>query len=1024
MQHNKTRIPKSESISPEYRQFFPAGMLFRPARILSILAVWAGLMLGISLQGMAAGRPDGAGAGMPGVGVGMPDGVGAGMPGRAGAPRVGTSAFWDIYQVTILPQNNNAIAGSGVNDVVRVLVMDLTTGLPAVGFPLSFTIVGTTVSSTPVTNGSGYYDYGLASGAVGSADILIQTNGQSFIQTFTYVAGPPAVNPPPGSVNPSYFIVTQNNATADGSSQDIVEIHLSNQFGVNEPPGTLVTLTVTSISPASSNALLNGTTTTTITVPLGANGIVDIPITDVTIGNVTLQATVPGNPTPIGGPGYTQVINFVTGVPDVSNPQTMLVVDVLSTAADGTSQDKIHAHLVDSKGRILINQTVTIDFLFSPAGPIDGTAGLTVTNPGGGSGGGPYTVTTDANGDVYLTITNTQIGTVSLGATVNGKTITNGSPAAVQFVTGPPDASQSSLVVDIPSTAADGTSQDQIHAHLLDSKGRVIANQAVTIVFYIVSTGDPAEATVTPITVSTTTDANGNIYLKVSDVTVGTVLWGAKVNASGDDITNGKPAATKFVVGPVDKSRSYITVTQDGATANGVAQDVVTAYLFDAQGRAITDGTTVTFSIQGTGVATIKNSASQGVTTGSVFAQYVSMVVGKVQIQASYTAPDGTTVYLTDQNNSSNSYVTIHFVVGTPVPGNPGGGGSGGGNPGGGGVPPGGGSGGGSGGGGSGGGSGGGTVGGGTGSNSGYTILFVTQDFRLADGKQQDSVYAYITDANKHPVPGASVKFFIQNTPTSGTATASAQLVGQPDETTNGSGIAGIAVTSTKPGTVYVDAILTVNGTSVLIDGSYQIVTFLTAPDLNNPLTALSVVVYEALADGSQQTAVKAHIVDLDGNVMPDQNVTFTIDSGNAQILTPQPVQTDANGDAYIYITSKTPGYVLITATINGQKIVFGSPARVKFASINIYVPKVFTPNNDGTNDVLKPILVGISTFHYFSIYNRWGNLIYTTQDPNRGWDGTFKGVAQPVETYLWMAEGIDVEGKKIVQKGMVSLVR
>ena len=60
----------------------------------------------------------------------------------------------------------------------------------------------------------------------------------------------------------------------------------------------------------------------------------------------------------------------------------------------------------------------------------------------------------------------------------------------------------------------------------------------------------------------------------------------------------------------------------------------------------------------------------------------------------------------------------------------------------------------------------------------------------------------------------------------------------------------------------------------------------------------------------------------------------------------------------------------------------------------------------------------------YFSVYNRWGNLIYTTQDANQGWDGTFKGVAQPVETYLWIAEGIDVTGKKIVQKGMTSLVR
>ncbi|MDP4215934.1 MAG: gliding motility-associated C-terminal domain-containing protein, partial [Bacteroidota bacterium] len=100
------------------------------------------------------------------------------------------------------------------------------------------------------------------------------------------------------------------------------------------------------------------------------------------------------------------------------------------------------------------------------------------------------------------------------------------------------------------------------------------------------------------------------------------------------------------------------------------------------------------------------------------------------------------------------------------------------------------------------------------------------------------------------------------------------------------------------------------------------------------------------------------------------------------------------------------------------------SPARVRFAAINIYVPRVFTPNGDGTNDVLKPILVGIAQFHYFSVYNRWGNLVFTTQDANIGWDGRFKGVLQPVETYLWIAEGIDNQGKKVVQKGMVSLVR
>jgi gliding motility-associated-like protein len=183
-------------------------------------------------------------------------------------------------------------------------------------------------------------------------------------------------------------------------------------------------------------------------------------------------------------------------------------------------------------------------------------------------------------------------------------------------------------------------------------------------------------------------------------------------------------------------------------------------------------------------------------------------------------------------------------------------------------------------------------------------------------------------------------------------------------------------------------------------------------------------VIPEAVADGTATTSVKAHIVDQNGTALQNVTVVFSVDSGSAQIMNGPSVVTDINGDAVILISSKTPGDVLITATVNGQPIVFGSPARVHFAAINIYVPKVFTPNGDGVNDILKPILVGISAFHYFSVYNRWGNLLFTTEDPNVGWDGKVKGVPQPVETYLWMAEGVDNSGKRIVQKGMVSLIR
>ncbi len=89
-----------------------------------------------------------------------------------------------------------------------------------------------------------------------------------------------------------------------------------------------------------------------------------------------------------------------------------------------------------------------------------------------------------------------------------------------------------------------------------------------------------------------------------------------------------------------------------------------------------------------------------------------------------------------------------------------------------------------------------------------------------------------------------------------------------------------------------------------------------------------------------------------------------------------------------------------------------------------IFVPSAFTPNNDGLNDVLKPITVGIVTLNYFKIYNRWGNLLYSTSEIGKGWDGYVNGTAQPSGTYVYITEGIDYNGKKVFRKGTTVLIR
>ena len=89
-----------------------------------------------------------------------------------------------------------------------------------------------------------------------------------------------------------------------------------------------------------------------------------------------------------------------------------------------------------------------------------------------------------------------------------------------------------------------------------------------------------------------------------------------------------------------------------------------------------------------------------------------------------------------------------------------------------------------------------------------------------------------------------------------------------------------------------------------------------------------------------------------------------------------------------------------------------------------IYVPTAFTPNNDGLNDFLEPVPVGIKEFKFFTVYNRWGQMIFTTRDPKRGWNGKLSGVDQPTGTFVWMAEAIDYRGNLVKRKGVVTIIR
>lgn len=86
-------------------------------------------------------------------------------------------------------------------------------------------------------------------------------------------------------------------------------------------------------------------------------------------------------------------------------------------------------------------------------------------------------------------------------------------------------------------------------------------------------------------------------------------------------------------------------------------------------------------------------------------------------------------------------------------------------------------------------------------------------------------------------------------------------------------------------------------------------------------------------------------------------------------------------------------------------------------------IPNAFSPNKDGANDVLYVRGSGIEEM-ILKIYNRWGEVIFETTDQNIGWDGTYKGKEQPMESYGFVLDVTFIDGTTFHKSGNITLLR
>jgi gliding motility-associated-like protein len=150
-----------------------------------------------------------------------------------------------------------------------------------------------------------------------------------------------------------------------------------------------------------------------------------------------------------------------------------------------------------------------------------------------------------------------------------------------------------------------------------------------------------------------------------------------------------------------------------------------------------------------------------------------------------------------------------------------------------------------------------------------------------------------------------------------------------------------------------------------------------------------------------------------DGNFGYDGSVLWWPDVG---------LSNPASDDPVLRSTTDTTYYVTMT---NRYGCTLTDSIRVKYyTGPELYVPNAFTPNGDGRNDIFRPVPVGISIFHYFRVFSRYGQLMYETTQPFAGWDGNYNGKPAEAGTYVWEVSGTDYLGKPILKKGTVILVR
>ncbi|HHU0692437.1 Ig-like domain-containing protein [Citrobacter sp. Marseille-Q3906] len=653
-----------------------------------------------------------------------------------------------------------------------VIVVDAA-NTPQANVVVNWTVDGTASlagpTSTTDTSGQAVMTLTDAKAETVNVTVTVSVSGATQTKTTTFVADT-------DTAVVSTLVINQDGSVANGSA---VNTATATVLDANNNPvaGAAV---VWSADKGTVNFGTQGTT--------DANGHVSVTFTDTVAETAQITAT-------LGGSSQTEPSKFVADA--ATAVVSTLVINQDGSVANGSAANTATATVLDANNNPVAGAEVVWS---ADKGTVRfGTQG-----------------TTDANGHVSVTFTDTVAETAQITATLGGSSQTEPS----QFVADATTAVVSTLVINQDGSVANGSAANTATATVLDANNNPVAGAAVVW---------SADKGTVNFGTQGTTDANGHVSVTFTD----TVAETAQITATLGGSSQTEPS--KFVG---DAATATLTLLPDhsGSIADGIATNGVTAMVVDALNNPIA-GAIVTWTVD---KSTAKLSVSSGVTDSS----------GRTSLTYTDTVAEHVEITATLENGSSKVQGST-FVADA--------------------------------------------------STARIGSIVIDPDNSPANGASKNGVAVTVVDANGNPVGGLRVAL----SASSNTVEFSSKFT-----STNQSGVASATFTDTVAETISVTAGLD-NGSAKSQNSHF-------VGDAATAVVSTLVINQDgSVANGSAANTATATVLDANNNPVAGAAVVWSADKGTVNFGTQG--TTDANGHVSVTFTDTVAETAQITATLGGS---------------------------------------------------------------------------------------------------------